>query len=47
MEDDPISGFKMHCTIYLQLRWAVAPLDLHTVLTFEVGYALGKVGQAR
>jgi len=43
-EGDPISGFKLRSADYLQEGRAIAELGLPTVLTFEGGYAVAKVG---
>ena len=43
-EGDPISGFTLGSSDYLQLGADVAALDLPTVITFEGGYAVAEVG---
>jgi acetoin utilization deacetylase AcuC-like enzyme len=43
-EGDPISGFKLKSSHYLQVGQAIAQLGLPTVLTFEGGYAVADVG---
>ncbi len=43
-EGDPISGFLLRSSDYLQVGHDIAGAKLPTVFTFEGGYAVAEVG---